>query len=234
MDSDADGSDPHDPVPLAERGPNEDDDSTMKVQGQHTFDAPRAAVWKAVMDPAVIARVMPGCEALEEVGENAYEGAMKIKVGPVQGDFKGAVEITDVREPESYHLKIKGKGAPGFVEADGEIRFSEDGGKTLLDYEFNAKIGGRIASVGQRLLESSTKAISRQSLEGLEAQIAAREEAGAAAPPSQARMAAGFALRLAEELVPEPARPYAGVAVGGVAGVVLIALLYLVFRACSG
>lgn len=213
----------------------------MKVQGQHTFDAPRAAVWAAVMDPTVIARVMPGCEALEEVGENAYEGAMKIKVGPVQGDFKGTVEITDVRAPASYHLKIKGKGAPGFVEAEGEIRLSENGGQTLLDYELDAKIGGRIASVGQRLLESSTKAISRQSLEGLAAQITALEEARAsggpvapAAAPSQARMAAGFALRLAEELVPEPVRPVAGVAAGGVVGVVLIALLYLVFRACSG
>ncbi|HEX9735382.1 MAG TPA: carbon monoxide dehydrogenase subunit G [Thermoanaerobaculia bacterium] len=212
----------------------------MKVQGQHTFDAPRAAVWKAVLDPEVIARVMPGCEALEEVGENAYEGAMKIKVGPVQGDFKGGVEITDVREGESYHLRIKGKGAPGFVEAAGEIRLTEDGGKTRLDYELDAKIGGRIASVGQRLLESSTKAIARQSLEGLEAQIAALEQARAsgrppaAAPPSQARMAAGFALRLAEEMVPEKARPLAGVAAGGVIGVVLIALLYLVFRACSG
>jgi hypothetical protein len=212
----------------------------MKVQGQHTFDAPRAAVWKAVLDPEVIARVMPGCEALEEVGENAYEGAMKIKVGPVQGDFKGGVEITDVREGESYHLRIKGKGAPGFVEAAGEIRLTEDGGKTLLDYELDAKIGGRIASVGQRLLESSTKAIARQSLEGLEAQIAALEQARssgrppAAAPPSQARMAAGFALRFAEEMVPEKARPLAGVAAGGVIGVVLIALLYLVFRACSG
>lgn len=229
--------------PRSPRGPQEDDDPTMKVQGQYTFDAPRAAVWQAVMDPTVIAAVMPGCEALEKVGDNAYEGAMKVKVGPVQGDFKGAVEIADVREPESYQITIKGKGAPGFVEAAGGIRLSEaeGGAKTLLDYDIDAKIGGRIAAVGQRLLESSTKAIARQSLEGLEAQIAARREAEAtgepvkaAAPPSQAKMAAGFALRLAEEMVPEKARPFAGVAAGGGVGVVLIALLYLIFRACSG
>lgn len=213
----------------------------MKIQGQHTFNAGRDTVWKAVMDPEVIAKVMPGCEALDEVGENAYEGVMKIKVGPVQGKFQGTVEISDVNEPESYHLKIKGKGAPGFVEAEGDVRMSEDGGKTALDYLFDAKVGGRIASVGQRLLESSTKVISRQSLEGLAAQIDALGEAESSggpakdvAPPSQARMAAGFALGLVEEMVPEPARPIAGVAVGGLAGLLLIAALFLVFRACSG
>lgn len=213
----------------------------MKIEGQYTFDAPRATVWDAVMDPEVIAKVMPGCEALEAVGETAYEGAMKIKVGPVQGQFKGSVEVSDVAAPESYSLKIKGKGAPGFVEADGAIRLAESGAKTVLDYEFDAKVGGRIASVGQRLLESSTKVITRQSLEGLEAQIAARREAETTGgpvrevrAPSQAKMAAGFALGLVEEMIPERARPVAGVALGGVIGVAVIALLYVIFRACSG
>jgi carbon monoxide dehydrogenase subunit G len=212
----------------------------MKVQGQHTFDAPRATVWKAVMNPEVIAKVMPNCEALETVGENTYEGAMKIKVGPVQGLFKGRVEVSDLNEPESYHLKIKGKGAPGFVEAAGLIKLAEEGGKTALDYEFDAKIGGRIASVGQRLLESSTKVISRQSLEGLAAQIEAIQEAGEgaepvpAAAPSQAKLAAGFALGLVEEMIPPAARPIAGIGLGGGIGVVLIGLLYLIFKACSG
>lgn len=213
----------------------------MKIQGQHTFDAGRDTVWKAVMDPTVIAKVMPGCEALEEIGDNAYEGVMTIKVGPVQGKFQGTVEISEVNEPESYHLKIKGKGAPGFVEAEGDVRLADAGGKTELDYLFDAKVGGRIASVGQRLLESSTKVISRQSLEGLAAQVEALGEAEASGgpvkevkAPSQARMAAGFAVGLVEEMVPEPARPVAGVARGGFAGVLFIAVLYLVFRACEG
>ncbi len=213
----------------------------MKVQGQYTFDAPRTTVWKAVMDPEVIAKVMPGCESLEEVGDNTYEGAMKIKVGPVQGLFKGRVEVSDPKEPESYHLKIKGKGAPGFVEAAGVIQFAEDGAKTTLDYEFDAKIGGRIASVGQRLLESSTKVISRQSLEGLEAQVNAIQEATASggpvaevAAPSQAKLATSVAAGVLVEMIPEKARPAAGVGIGGVIGVVVIGLFYLLFRACSG
>ena len=213
----------------------------MKIKGQHTFDASRATVWKAVMDPEVIAKVMPGCEALEEIGDNAYEGVMKIKVGPVQGKFKGTVEISDISEPESYHIQVKGKGAPGFVEAEGDINFADEGGKTRLDYEMDAKVGGRIASVGQRLLESSTKVITRQSLEGLEAQIEALEDAGESgepprevAAPSQTQMAAGFATGLIEEMIPEPARPIAGIAVGNVIGVLMIGMFYLIFQACSG
>ncbi len=95
--------------------------------------------------------------------------------------------------------------------------------------------------MGQRLLESSTKVITRQSLEGLEAQVDARHEAEASGgpvrevrAPSQAKMAAGFALGLVEEMIPERARPVAGVALGGVVGVLLIAAIYLIFRACSG
>ena len=139
----------------------------MKVEGQHTFDASRATVWSAILDPEVIAAIMPGCDALERTGENSFRGAMKIKVGPVQGLFQGEVELSDLRTGESYHIRIQGKGAPGFVNAEGDVRFLEEDGKTVLAYEIDAKIGGRIASVGQRLLDSSTKVIARQSLEGL-------------------------------------------------------------------
>lgn len=213
----------------------------MKVQGQHTFDAPRSIVWKAVMDPEIIAKVMPGCEKLEEVGENAYKGAMKIKVGPVQGKFDGNVAISDINEPESYRIKVKGKGAPGFVDADGIIKFAEEGGKTELIYEMDAKVGGRIASVGQRLLESSTKVITRQSLEGLEVQIDALAEAadtgGAVREvegPSQAKMAGGFVGGMFEEMIPEAVRPVAGIAVGNIIGIGIIAFFYLIVQACTG
>lgn len=193
------------------------------------------------MDPEIIAKVMPGCEGLEEVGENAYKGAMKIKVGPVQGKFDGNVAISDINEPESYRIKIKGKGAPGFVDAEGLIQFAENDGKTDLTYEMDAKVGGRIASVGQRLLESSTKVITRQSLEGLEVQIDALAEAAHTGGPvrevegpSQTKMASGFIGGLFEEMIPEPIRPVAGIAFGNVIGIGIIAFFYLLVQACTG
>ena len=127
----------------------------VKLQGQHTFDVPRAQVWQALLDPEVLARTLPGCEKLERTGEHQFAGALNLKVGPVQGLFDGTVALSDVQPPESYRIQLKGQGAPGFVEGDGTIRLEEAPGGTVLHYEVDAQVGGRIAGVGQRLLDSS-------------------------------------------------------------------------------
>lgn len=140
----------------------------MKIEGEYVFDAPRPMVWDALQDPEVLAKVLPGADGLDEVGEDEYEGALKIKVGPVQGKFKGHIQIEDKVDLESYNMKVDGKGAPGFVKANGGIKLTDaDDAKTHLAYAGDAKIGGRIASVGQRLMDSSAKAIIGQSLDAL-------------------------------------------------------------------
>ncbi len=209
----------------------------MKIEGQHTFAAPRDLVWKTVLDPEVLAAVLPGCEDFQEVGDNEFTGTLKIKVGPVQGKFKGTVALSDLVEPESYNMRIQGKGAPGFVDGSGQLRLEEDGGSTVLHYEVDAKVGGRIASVGQRLLDSSSKVITRQALEGLDQQVVAQAAAtaGEAPPapveaPSQAEFAADFTKGMVDELVPRERRP---MIVGGVALVVLVAA-FLMFKSCGG
>ena len=207
----------------------------MKIEGEHTFDAPRDLVWKTVQDPDVLAKVLPGCEDFHEVGDGEFEGQLKIKVGPVQGKFKGNVELTDLVEPESYKMRVRGKGAPGFVDGQGELRLEDAGARTVLHYEVDAKVGGRIASVGQRLLDSSSKVITRQALEGLDAHIRAQtgggdaEAAAEVEAPSQAEFAAGFAQGMLDELVPKERRPL----VFGVAAAVALILGFLGFRACG-
>ena len=208
----------------------------MKIEGEHTFAAPRDVVWKTVLDPDVLAKVLPGCEDFKEVGENQFEGLLKIKVGPVQGKFKGNVELTDLVEPESYHMRVRGKGAPGFVDGKGQLKLEDAGESTVLHYSVDAKVGGRIASVGQRLLDSSSKVITRQALEGLDQHIealAATEE-GEEPPaeieaPSQADFAAGFAKGMLDEMVPKERQPL----VFGIAGVAVVILALLGFRACG-
>ena len=162
----------------------------MKIQGEHRFAAPRQEVWEALLDPEVLARTVPGSQGLERTGDNAFQGELKIKVGPVQGVFQGKVTLDDLKPPASYTLKLDGRGAPGFVNGTGGIVLEDDpDGGTLLRYDVVAQVGGRIAGVGQRLLDSSAKVITRQALEALDAQVQARW--AAKAPGSAGRTGSG-------------------------------------------
>ena len=184
----------------------------MKIEGSYPFAAPRDILWPMLLDPNVLAKVMPGCEELETVGENQYKGILKIKVGPVQGKFQGDVQLNDITSPESYAITVNGKGAPGFVKGSGSLRLEADGDQTILHYSGDAQVGGRLASVGQRLLDTSANAIIRQSLEGLGQQVQARmmgdasselgmDEIPPAPAPSQMQFATGVAKNLFEEYV---------------------------------
>lgn len=208
----------------------------MKVAGSYTFEAPQKTVWEALQNPTVLTSVLPGCDRLEEVGENQFEGELNIKVGPVQGKFKGRVEMRDLDEPNSFTLKIDGRGSTGFVKATARIDLEAAGESTLMRYDSDAQIGGRIASVGQRLLDSSAKAIVQQSLDGMRelTKVASQsgteggETAGAVAEaaadfqaPTQAEFAAKVAKQVAKDVVPRP------LLIGGLIIIVLVVLYLL-------
>ncbi len=206
----------------------------MKIEGDFTFDAAPSAVWPALLDPHVLSKTLPGCEKLEEVGENEYKGTLNIRVGPVQGRFDGAVTLSDVRELDGYHLIVNGQGPTGFMKGEGDIRLepSEEGSKTLLHYSVDAQIGGRIASVGQRLLDTTSRSITRQSLESLNRQIIARGSEGdeiteTIEAPSATRMAAEVARDVARDVV-VPRSGIGPFVLGALAVVVLIAVLWYV------
>jgi uncharacterized protein len=163
----------------------------MKLAGDYLFDAPVQEVWNALFDPAILASVMPGCEKLELV-DGRYRGELNVKVGPVQGRFGGTVNLKDTDEPRSYTMIIDGRGAPGYVKANASVALAPEGAGTRMRYDADAQVGGKVASVGQRLLEASARAIVQQSLEGLHENIKIRAAAHAAqSRPRQA--AAGTA-----------------------------------------
>jgi uncharacterized protein len=160
----------------------------MKLAGDYLFDAPVQEVWNALFDPAILASVMPGCEKLELV-DGRYRGELNVKVGPVQGRFSGTVDLKDTDEPRSYTMIIDGRGAPGFVKANASVALAPEGTGTRMRYDADAQIGGKVASVGQRLLDASARAIVKQSLEGLHENIKIRAAAHAAqSQPRQAAM----------------------------------------------
>lgn len=185
----------------------------MKIAGEYLFEGPQDVVWETLMDPDVLASVLPGCEKLERVGEDEYEGALEIKIGPVQGAFKGKVKLSDIVKPDSYTMRVDGQGAAGFVNATGHLKLRPENGQTHVDYEGDAQVGGRLAAVGQRLVESSAKAIIRQSLDGLNEAVKARA-AGAGASGSGASGAGGGAFE-ADESAAVPADAAGAVGPGG-------------------
>jgi carbon monoxide dehydrogenase subunit G len=148
----------------------------MKLSGEYVFAAEVQEVWDALFDPAVLAAVLPGCEKLELV-DGSYLGEIKVKVGPIQGKFTGKVDLLDQVPPTSYRMVIDGKGAQGFVKATARIALAPQGSSTKITYDSDAQVGGKIATVGERLIETSAKAIVKQSLEGLGQNVVIRAEA---------------------------------------------------------
>jgi len=182
----------------------------VKLAGDYRFNAPASEVWKALLDPVVLAAVMPGCEKLELI-DGAYVGELNIKVGPVQGKFQGKVVLADVVEEQGYTMTVDGRGAPGFVKAKADVKLTPEGPETLMVYDADAQVGGRIASVGQRLIDSSARAIIKESLEGLNANVKARAnvvegEEAIVVKASQAAFASKVAKEVAKDLIPPPAR----------------------------
>jgi carbon monoxide dehydrogenase subunit G len=180
----------------------------VKIAGEYVFNGPREKVWELVRDPEVLATALPGTQSLTPVSENEYEGKMHVRVGPVAGVFSGRVVASDEVPPESYTLMVEGKGAPGFAKGTGHVQLIDQGdGTTLMKYEGEVQIGGRIASVGQRLMDSASKSMIRQGLEilnkALETRVAKSEsqEEVEYKPPSETEFAAAVAKDMAGEVL---------------------------------
>lgn len=184
----------------------------MKLEGEHVFKGPREAVWEMFYDPEVLASALPGTQKLNMVSENEYEGAMNVRIGPVSGSFTGKLVISDVVEPESCTLTVDGRGTPGFAKGVGKVQFVDQGdGSTLLKYEGDMNIGGALASVGQRMIDSVAKSMIRQAFEtldkALEARLAAKSSGSEVVdfkPPSETEFAAAVAKDMAGGLTKVP------------------------------
>lgn len=189
----------------------------MKIQGEHTFEAPREQVWRALLDPEVLARTLPGCERLERTAENEYRGVLNVQVGPVKGQFQGTLQLSDLVPLESYHMKLDGSGPAGFMNGQGDLRLADaPAGGTVLRYDLDTQVGGKLAGLGQRLVESSARSITKLGLEGLGRELKAPAPAespaaapAAPAPPLQAPTQAEFAVRVAGDVVRDLVPPLA-------------------------
>ena len=130
----------------------------MKLEGEYVFDGPREQVWEIVRDPEVLSSALPGTQSLEQVGENEFAGKMHVRIGPVSGVFAGKITVSDEVPPESYTLVGDSKaGAAGFGRGSADVFLIEEGSITVLRYDADFKVGGKLAQVGSRLVAGATK-----------------------------------------------------------------------------
>jgi carbon monoxide dehydrogenase subunit G len=140
----------------------------MRLEGEYTFDGPQEKVWEILQDPDTLAKALPGTKRLEMVGEHEYEGEMQIRIGPVAGIFGGKLTVSNEVPPQSLTLTVEGTGKVGFLKGFGDVELIDQGDNTtLMKYSGEVQIGGRVASVGQRLFDTVSKSMIKQGLDKL-------------------------------------------------------------------
>lgn len=140
----------------------------MRVEGNSTAPADPAAVYALLLDPAVLSACIPGCQQLVAAGEGVYEMKMKLALAALSGDFLGKVTLIDPNPPTGYRLRVEGAGKIGFLKGEGELRLSDAAeGGTSIAYAGDVQIGGTMAAVGQRLLDTTARMMIRRFFEKL-------------------------------------------------------------------
>jgi carbon monoxide dehydrogenase subunit G len=164
----------------------------MELNGEHTIQAPRQKVWEALNDPDILKQCIPGCEEIEQSDENEFSAKVKAKVGPVNSRFSGKVTLSNLNPPESYTISGEGSGgAAGFAKGGADVKLEEiDQQQTKLSYTVDAQVGGKLAQLGQRLIQSTANKYAQQFFDKFEDVVGAgHAEATAAAGGGQAAAA---------------------------------------------
>jgi len=153
----------------------------MKITGENHIKAPPAEVWRALNDPDVLRRAIPGCESLEKVSDTEFKATVSAKIGPVQARFNGQVELSDLDPPRAYTISGSGTaGAVGNARGSARVRLEPDGEGTKLTYDVDAQVAGKLAQIGSRLIDSAAKMLAGQFFDRLE------EIVGGPAKPAEA------------------------------------------------
>ncbi|WP_437126591.1 SRPBCC family protein [Pelagibius marinus] len=201
------------------------------MTGQYRIEAPRETVWEALNDVEVLRLCIPGIEEIEKTSDTSFTAKVRAKVGPVSARFAGEVTLSDLDPPKGYTISGEGKGgAAGFAKGGAKVSLEEDGAATLLNYDVNAQVGGKLAQIGSRLIDGTAKKMAddffsrfAETVGGAPAEAGPTPAAPAAAPQPAAPPAA-------QEPAPEPSD--ADVGAGASLGVwvtgLLVAVLILI------
>jgi carbon monoxide dehydrogenase subunit G len=153
------------------------------MPGERRIAAPRQVVWDALNDPAVLKASIPGCESLEKLSDTQMKATAAVKIGPISARFTGSVQLSDIDPPNGYTIGGEGQGGvAGFAKGGAKVRLAEEAGATLLAYDVNAQVGGKIAQLGARLIDATAKQMADAFFTRFSAQVEQRVQQDTAAP----------------------------------------------------
>jgi carbon monoxide dehydrogenase subunit G len=153
----------------------------MKIEGTYTFQAPQKRVWEVLNNPEELAKALPGCEKLVETDPGKFDLQIRIGIAAVKGSYKGKLEIAEPQPPDQVILRGEGKGLPGYVKGEAQIRLSRQGDGTVVFYSGDMQVGGLLAGIGQRLIIGAAKMM-----------LGARQREGGPASPPGWRWPGGY------------------------------------------
>ena len=151
----------------------------MEMLGKRQLPITQQQAWEALNDPATLQKCIPGCDKFEPSGDNEYTVALAVKIGPVSAKFNGKVRLADIVPPDSYKLSFEGQGGvAGFAKGSSSVSLKPladgDGSACELDYTVQAQVGGKIAQLGQRLIDGAAKSTADDFFKRFEAEMQAR------------------------------------------------------------
>lgn len=155
----------------------------MEMQGSRVLAVTQQQAWDALLDPQVLQACIPGCEKMDATGENQYQAVLALRIGPVAARFNGKVALSDVAPPQSCTIGFDGQGgAAGFGRGQAKVRLTpQEDGRCELAYDVNAQVGGKIAQVGQRLIDGVAKSMAEDFFKRFDAEMGKRHPTEAAA-----------------------------------------------------
>jgi carbon monoxide dehydrogenase subunit G len=159
----------------------------MEIKGEYKIAAPRDKVFAALNDPAILQACIPGCESLEKTSDTEMKAKVRLRIGPVSANFSGKVTLSDIDPPNGYRISGEGQGGvAGFAKGGAVVTLRDDGGATVLDYNVDAQVGGKIAQVGARLIDGTARKLADEFFGKFAATIGGPAAAAVAGTPSAA------------------------------------------------
>ena len=149
----------------------------MELTGEYRIAASKAQVWSALNDAEILKRCIPGCEELDKSSDTEMSAKVALKIGPVKARFKGDVTLENLEPPNSYSIVGEGQGGvAGFAKGGADVQLAEDGDETILSYQANAQVGGKIAQLGSRLIQSTAAKLADKFFANFRDALAPQEE----------------------------------------------------------